>query len=119
MNILIQAVGIIITIAYMGIALILTDSKQIDSNKLCFYFSTLAIYLPFAIYGFFRKKTENYIKITTIFFSSIASLISATTFFLLDLVITYKVFWSIQIVIWAVVVLLILFSVIAIKGVRG
>jgi hypothetical protein len=119
MFLLLHSLGIILTIVYLAIGLILIDKLHIDTYKYCFYFSAFSIYMPFLVYSFFRNSKENYIKVVSIFFSSIATLISIILFYFLDNLISYNNFWVIQIIIWTIVIALIMFSVIAVKGVRG
>ncbi len=119
MNLLIHFVGLITVFAYAGIGFLWVDGLDKDENKFCFLFSAISIYIPFIIYSVLGGKSENYVKVTAIFFSSFAAIVSISLFYLINTFISYKVFWTFQIVIWLIVILLTTFSLIAVKGVRG
>ena len=120
MNWLIQIIGFLLFFTYFGLGLIWLESPVSNATLHSFSFSAITLYFPFILYGFVRNKTENYVKVIAIYFSSFASVLSVLLFFLYNYdIISFKFFWTLQIIIWTIVILLIVFSSIAEKNVRG
>lgn len=116
---LVQFIGLILFLTYFGLGIIWLESPISDVKLQAFTFSALTIYLPFIVYGLFKNKIENYLKVVAVFSSSFASFLSTSIFFLYTYdLFSLKLFWSLQIIVWTIVILLIVFSSIAEKNVR-
>lgn len=124
MGLILQIIGAVLALTFFGVVAILAPVSENTGSALTNEFfsvlvTTLSIYAPFALTTFFNKKADGYIKVVTIFFAFIATLATLVGFFKIGTGLGYSGFWAITLVAWAVVAVLSLFSIIAVKNVRG